>query len=139
MNLESLMADDCTRVLLNTDDHAQTFTFYAAGSATGTTVSLIMGPSTEAFIVQDRQVDDERRAEAFGSLAALRTAISQQLGAANVRDPARGDRVTRATGAYAGTWYVKRVAADNGDGITLALSNDDAFADAGEGSMRIDD
>ncbi len=139
MNLESLMADDCTRVLLNTDDHAQAFTFYAAGSEIGTTVSLIIGPSTEALIVQDRQIDDQRRAEAFGSLAALRAAISQQLGAANIRDPERGDRIERATGAYAGVWYVKRKMPDSGDGITLAISTDSPFADAGEGTQKIDD
>ncbi len=131
MNLEDLMADDTTRILLNEADHASAFTFYPDAGATGGSVSLVIGLSTEVFLTQDRGTEDQRRVEAFGSLAALRAVISTVLGALNVREPRRGDSVFRETGAYAGTWYVGTVSTDNGDGCTLALSRDQIYADVG--------
>lgn len=137
MNLESLMADDNARVLLNIDDHAQVFVFYPDLQVSGGNVSLVIGPSTEAFVIDSRSIDDQRRVEAHGSLAAIRAVISQVLGAANIRDPRRYDRIVRATGAYAGTWIVQRVTTDNGDGCMLALAMDQPHADAAEGVAEV--
>lgn len=133
MNLDDLMANDTRTVLLNENDHAKSFTFYPDGSETGGSISVVMGPSAQSIMVQDRDLDDQRRADGFCSLTAVRAVISQVLGAANIRDPRRGDRIERTTGVYAGTWYVATADPDDGDGCTLRLTKDRIHEDAGPG------
>ncbi len=131
MNLEDLMANDTRTVLLNQNDHAKPFTFYPGESLTGGSVSVVMGPSTQTMVFDNRNTDDQRRADGFASLSAILAVISQILGAANVRNPRKGDRIERTTGVYAGTWYVDTVDPDDGDAVVLHLTKDQIHEDAG--------
>lgn len=137
MSLKTDMADDLTTVFLDVNDHADACTYYPDGDNTGFAATLVMGPSSEAFIVQPRRngIDDQTRADGFGSLAALRTGILARLG--TVRDPRHGDRLTFASGAYAGTWLVQRVSPDGADGMLLGLQRDQVNTDAGADVQQV--
>lgn len=131
MNLDDLMANDTRTVLLNQNDHAKEFVFYPDGQTTGGEISVVMGPSTQAMVFNNRTIDDERRADGFASLSEIRAVISEILGPANIRDPRKGDRIERTTGVYAGTWYVDTIDPDDGDAVVLHLTKDQIHEDAG--------
>lgn len=117
MTLKSDMAADVLSVFLATDDFAETATFLPAESLTGFACTVLPGDVEEGFVDVASGTADQRRLLFVGARAPLRTGILGIEGAE--RDPRRGDRLTFATGVYLGTWFIERVAVDNGGGIGL--------------------
>jgi hypothetical protein len=136
MNLDDVMAEDLNRTLLNEDENAKSFTFYPYNDTVGGPISVVMGPSLQTILSQNRNTDDQRRAQAVASLSAIRAIISERLGEANVRDPARGDTIVRATGVYAGTWVIDTIDPDDGDAVVLHLTKDHVHEDVGTGMRQ---
>lgn len=118
MSLKDQMADDLT-VFLNTDEFADTVTFYPKGDLVGFSCKVTFADPIPSLATMDIGLEDRRPVNALASQAVLRAGILASTSTA--RDPAYGDKLVAASGGYAGTWIVRTAQPDDGGGIDLAL------------------
>lgn len=136
MTLKDQMANDLTDVFLNTDDFADDATYFVKGSTVaGFPCTLVIGDPQPGFVQIDGGQEDRRPATAVAQRSALRTGIEAITGVA--RDPVKGDYLTIATGAYAGTWTVDRAQGDEGDAMQLSLVNAILYAPGAKGAREV--
>jgi hypothetical protein len=135
VTLKADMAADLTGLFLDTGEFAEDASYYPNGTAIGATTSFavkaVPGDVTEAFLATVSGEADQRIAQFVASLAVLRAGMATVEGTA--RDPRRGDYLTVASGAYAGTWVVATFALDLGGGATLTCRYEQRNQIAGVG------
>lgn len=117
MTFQDDMADDVTNVFLNTSEFAVSSTYYPASDATGFALTVFPGDADPNAIQIMEGQEINRTARFLCKRTSVRTGIAARLGTA--RDPLRGDTITIASGADAGSWRVQTVTPDIGDAVQL--------------------
>lgn len=134
MSLSSIMAADVSAVFLNTDDFGQAATFLALNGATAFACTVMPTDPNPSMVQISEGTESRRESRFLASLSVLRAGILADLGTA--RDPGRGDAVTIASGADAGTWVVRTISADTGDGVVMDCILSDMHSLYGAGAVE---
>ena len=128
------MDADVSACFLNVQDFGQSATYAARNGATPFACTVMPTDPNPSIMQISQGIEDRRESRFLGSRTALRAGILADLG--TVRDPARGDTVTIASGADAGEWVVRTVTLDFGGGAMLDCIQSDLYSLGASGAIE---
>jgi hypothetical protein len=118
-SLKSIMSDDISTVILNTDDFAELANYQPDGSVTTFPIIIAIGDVTDQMISIATGRADQQEISATGKLSVMRAGIATIEG--SERPPQPGDVIIIPSGAQAGVWTIVNVSVDGGDGAVMRL------------------
>lgn len=137
MTLKDQMADDLANVFLNADEFAAAATVTLRGESTTFALTVTPGDVVDSYSADGLGTTKARETVIVCQRSAWRDGTLDVLGTGNARDPIRGDALALTEQGYAGTWYVRAIATDVGDGLTLTCTDSEHEALGGEDVVEV--